>query len=323
MKTYKKLGFTLGEMILAILIIGICIAMALSSMKAPQDTTTKYAYTNAYTSLEKAFYNAMQSGMNPFLENEKDVHNENEDDGTLLICQGLTTFINFKNVQKGSNYSNDCSSTKITSQLANDFREENIQFTATNGMDFYLSNRITDPNNKNFKFYLAFIDINGNQTGPNSVTYTFPNQNIEDRFRQNPDIFAFALIHTGRVVPIGIPEFDRNILSTKIVSFDENGKATPSPEKYSLADARARAWGYYKIPEDENMVRLNDTYYNIDDPLTMGGYIRSLINDDSKIKLDLPNEDFLTQTTPDINNDTHCQYNNMESCYIVVDLYKW
>lgn len=48
-----KFGFTLGEVLCALGIIGICTALALTTMKPAEKKATKYLYMNAYNSLEK------------------------------------------------------------------------------------------------------------------------------------------------------------------------------------------------------------------------------------------------------------------------------
>lgn len=49
-----KFGFTLGEVLCALGIIGICTALALTTMKPAEKKATKYLYMNAYNSLEKS-----------------------------------------------------------------------------------------------------------------------------------------------------------------------------------------------------------------------------------------------------------------------------
>lgn len=80
-------------------IIGICTALALTTMKPAEKKATKYLYMNAYNSLEKAYYNSVLIGKNPFREEPDEtgnvlIHSDTEDTGTQLLCEGLTTYIN-------------------------------------------------------------------------------------------------------------------------------------------------------------------------------------------------------------------------------------
>ena len=85
-----KFGFTLGEVLCALGIIGICTALALTTMKPAEKKATKYLYMNAYNSLEKAYYNSVLIGKNPFREEPDEtgnvlIHSDTEDTGTQLL----------------------------------------------------------------------------------------------------------------------------------------------------------------------------------------------------------------------------------------------
>ena len=147
-----KFGFTLGEVLCALGIIGICTALALTTMKPAEKKATKYLYMNAYNSLEKAYYTSVLIGKNPFREEPDEtgnvlIHSDTEDTGTQLLCEGLTTYINTATNKKDADddFSTTCSSTKLTSEMAEpeDFTDDNVQFIASNGMKFYISKLIT------------------------------------------------------------------------------------------------------------------------------------------------------------------------------------
>ena len=58
-KTFYKSGFTLAELICALAVLSVCIAMAIVNIKPAQKAAIKYLYSNAFHTTQKAFYNAM------------------------------------------------------------------------------------------------------------------------------------------------------------------------------------------------------------------------------------------------------------------------
>ena len=64
----KKSGFTLGEVLCVLGVVGICMALALTTTKPAEKAAVKYLYMNAYNSLQKAYYNSVLLGSNPFIE---------------------------------------------------------------------------------------------------------------------------------------------------------------------------------------------------------------------------------------------------------------
>ena len=227
----KNLGFTLAEILLALSIIGIVLALALPSL-SPTKKAVKYQYMNAYNSLGKAYYNGLIDGYDPFADVEIDdivpVHSEAQDSGAELLCRGLTTYINTTDNQKTEDhdYSASCSSSKLTSERADNFSDDKVQFIASNGMKFYISKRLGTADD--FYFYLVFVDINGNK-GPNTIEYTYKAGRTADDYDDSdpddavrmakekiePDIYAFALLSTGRICPIGIPEYDKDVMTAR------------------------------------------------------------------------------------------------------------
>lgn len=321
-----KFGFTLGEVLCALGIIGICTALALTTMKPAEKKATKYLYMNAYNSLEKAYYNYVLIGKNPFREEPDEtgnvlIHSDTEDTGTQLLCEGLTTYINTATNKKDADddFSTTCSSTKLTSEMAEpeDFTDDNVQFIASNGMKFYISKLITKDD---LKFYLVFVDINGSKK-PNSIEYTYKFTHIEsekkaEKNRIEPDIYAFAILDTGRICPIGIPEYDSNVLTARFAYFTDSGDPLYTHKSMAYYQAKGAAWGYYSGTKPDPME------YNPDEPFTMNDAIRAAINSGSKIVSDFPDLKSLEPSSLSGSAPYHCSNEDLESCYIFLDEYR-
>lgn len=326
-KNMKKIGFTLGELLVVLGIIGILTAVAVTTIKPAEKKAVKYLYMNAYNSLSKAYYNAVLKGYNPFTEEEfqglTPEHSETVDTGTEILCRGLTYWINTGTNEKNDDhdYSTTCSSTKLTSELADDFSDENIQFVATNGMKFYISKMLGD---EDFKFYLVFVDVNGTRP-PDSIEYTFKGGKSADDYDDDekkakdliePDIYAFAILDTGRVCPIGIPEYDSNIMTARFGYFDDEGEPLYTRQSLAYYQAKGAAWGYYS---NEEMSPLD---YNEDEVFSMNDFVRSKINPESKIVKDFPDLSTLTPTTVSSSAPHNCSADDLESCFVFLDEYR-
>lgn len=328
----KKFGFTLGELLVVLGIIGILTALAVTTVKPAEKKAVKYLYMNAYNSLSKAYYNAVLKGYNPFTEEEFDGitpdHSDASDSGAEILCRGLTFWINTDTNKKTSDrdYSESCSSTKLTSELADEFLDENVQFTATNGMKFYISKMLGDDS---YKFYLVFVDTNGTRK-PNSAEYTFKHGKTAEDYDESkeeekekkardliePDIFAFAILDTGRVCPIGIPEYDTNILTARFGYFDDEGEPLYTKKSLAYYQAKGAAWGYYSSPG------MSPLAYNSDEVFSMNDFIRSKIDPESKIVKDFPNLSALTPMLVSSDPPHNCSSEDLESCFVFLDEYR-
>jgi len=331
MSKNKKFGFTLGELLIVLGIIGFLTALAMTTIKPAEKKAVKYLYMNAYNSLSKAYYNAVLKGYNPFTEEEFEgltpEHTDGLDTGAEILCKGLTYWINTGTNEKNSehDYSTTCSSTKLTSELADDFSDDNVQFTATNGMKFYISKMLGDDE---LKFYLVFVDTNGVRK-PNSAEYTFKGgktaedyddedpESAEKKARDliEPDIYAFALLDTGRVCPIGIPEYDTNIMTARFGYFDTDGEPLYTKKSLAYYQAKGAAWGYYSGT-------LPALYNNDDEVFSMNDIVRSKINPESKIVKDFPNLSTLTPTAIAAEAPYNCSDEDLESCFVFLDEYR-
>lgn len=256
-----KNAFTLVELMIAMAIVGIILVFGMVTMK-PKDEALKYLYSNAYRALSLAAYNGIvNTDFNPFKPTLE--RNDDFDEGTLELCHLLTNFINTNSVGE-DDYDTGCSASKFISSNALDEEfnninnvadfEDKVQFIANNGMKFYLSRRLEvtfesgigdDKEDVTYQYYLVFVDVNGDAR-PNSILYNGT---------QKPDIFAFAVFNTGSVIPLGIPEYDRTIMTATVAYFDNNFRQRYHPVPVAYFQAKGMAWGFYMPAENSNSVR--------------------------------------------------------------------
>ena len=136
--------------------------------------------------------------------------------------------------------------------------ETQPSFITANGQRFYISkllsaNAATDTfkteegtNKINREFFrLVAVDLNGN---------SHPNTQLTKITGKLPDIVLFALRSNGSVIPLGLPEFNRNYASAivqypQFQGFDDSGNMIENPQLTSTAmticDAKAKAWGVH------------------------------------------------------------------------------
>ncbi|MBE7703252.1 MAG: type II secretion system protein [Cyanobacteria bacterium SIG28] len=366
-----KPAFTLVELMIAMAIVGIILVFGMVTMK-PKDDGLKYLYSNAYRSLSIAYYNGLiNTDFNPFTF-DADSYTETNDPGTEALCQLLTSYINSNNNNVGSgDYDTGCSDSKFITGNALDSEFNNInnaadfvdkvQFIANNGMKFYLSKKLEvsferpqvigedEKDIITYPYYLVFVDVNGD-TLPNSILY---------HGTQKPDIFAFAVFNTGYVIPLGIPEYDRTIMTASIAYFDNEFLLRYHPVPVAYFQAKGMAWGFY-MPKQSNSSVKDVDYINLQDTKlvdiaevhTLNDAVRASLGEDSNIVKGL--NDFITnypisgeideekyeECLPDHETDYcvamytvggllpkpllrgHCSLGDYEACFIVVDEYK-
>lgn len=299
----KKSGFTISELVICLAIIGILSAAALTTFKK-YEKGVKHIYSNTYYVLDRALYNATsfwisgdEKAREAFKEKVRNPENPDEEieisdtEGARRLCRALIEYIN---PVESSNRDAICSAGKAISDMGTDdlFTAENVMFTATNGVRYWISKRYptVGENGENageLKFYIVYADLNGKQL-PNTMRYV-PGTEANNWNAEYPDIFAFAALENGRVCPLGPPEVDPYFLTTRVVyqEVDENNEiefkySEPSmPYYYS----KAEAWGYYlpenRRPDGENELKDDDVIN--DEPLSFNGYVRNKLHDGSII----------------------------------------
>ena len=313
-KSFKK-AFSLAELLIVLTIIGVCCVMAITAMKPADINVTRYLYSNAYKALSKAYYNALLKGdvYNPFLNEDAD--NNNED--VKILCEGLKYFIN-------TNLNEDytCNQNKAIDLDGFDynFNDDQIQFISNNKMKFYISKKVESADD--IDFYIVFVDLNGVKK-PNSIVYTYKGNEENEENKKLPDIYAFAMLNTGRVCPLGIPEYDSEVLTARFVYFNEGTEQRYYRKSIPYFAAKNAAWGIYDSAEE---ITPKDNY-NLDEPFSMNDKIRAIL--DEKFSGNLITKDF-PESLKDLDSYVelqdaepfHCSNQDLESCYVYLDEYR-
>ena len=271
-----KKAYTLAETLIVLGIISILLYVGLSYLKQ-QETRIKYLYGNTYYYLDRAFYNAVETtSYDPF--DSKYTHSSTKDEGTEALCKGLAEYINVDESKK------KCSATKFISGNAADseFTNDKVQLETAQGLRFFFSNKIDDT------FYLIFVDMNNNDSSPNSICYY--KECNDANGKQNTDIFTFAALSTGRVIPVGIAELKTEFMQTRVTYPEERDDELVL--RYSHAtlpyyQSKAVAWGYYTGKNGAPTAATAITNYSPEEPYTWNDFVRS------KIKEKYPNSNIL------------------------------
>ncbi len=194
-KFFQK-AFSLAEMLIVLVIISIVVVFTLTLIK-PDDSALRIQYYKAYNTVATAAYNIYEKALT---ENKEMYENEE-------LCSFLKYYIN-----TSSKYSCNQSYVDLSGSA---FNKDNIQFTASNGMVFYMSRSFTTNYfQKEQKHRIIWVDINGKRR-PNSAKW---------HENKPADIVAFDITDGGEVVPLGYPKIDVRYMSANVVYSDEEQK---------------------------------------------------------------------------------------------------
>lgn len=313
-----KPAFTLAEIALFFMVVAILLSILFTTIKPQQviaDKNVKYKYAAAYEALNLAIYDmGKEENTDPFLKINNDPKK-----GFKKLCKGLTEYINTETTNCSKPIKNNVAHMKDENF---DFRTIDPNFTALNGMKFYISELITDdiiPNtdrsyyneeNPDFtlKFYMIYVDLNGKDdpNRPHSIAYDL-------KGKRHPHVYAFAVIPTGDAIPMGIAEYNIKYLQTRI-AYKEDHSVYYSPY-YSLRQAKHAAWNWYN-PADQNITFHEKISFTYND------YIKEILQRHSS-QLYKFNQENLFQETFDTNMLSKC--NPIEAltvydmCAITVD----
>ena len=197
-----KKGFTLGEMIIVFVIIGLVATIGLHTVK-PWEKAYKYAYHRMYNAFSLAIYNHLINTPN------SDAFPADSD----ALCKTLLDWINTaENVTT-------CSGSNVGANPKDDkFTDETMRFKASNGFKIWIGAR---KDNKPFelnqdvgsgvidkvRYYVVYVDINGDRK-PNTAKWSKNTM---------ADIVAYVITDKFRVLPLGYPEVDTRYLDTHVV----------------------------------------------------------------------------------------------------------
>ena len=203
----RKSGFTLGEVLICIMIVGIIMAVATRTIKVIKASYTALTY-NEYINI-KQIAAEMIAGERPYDEIPA---------GTTTVLRtdvGYKTIITTNNqvfCQTLVDMSSTAGATNCTDFFSSGTTatgEPNIiipadkintpTFTSTSGKRYYLSSRVAEGNSvsTNYGYRVMAVDLNGGQA-PNIKE---PNTNIPS---QVPDIVTFVIMDTGEIFPVGV-----------------------------------------------------------------------------------------------------------------------
>lgn len=171
-----KFGFTLGEILIALGVIGVVASLTLPQIINGKKASEAHAqFTTAYSAISKAI-------------NEMEVNNVPVEPANYTAARSF--YPEFKKYFKlviDKQYSTAGKPYKYLNNNALDEASmrymDDGHFVITNGMDIFIENPETNTNG-----LLVFVDINGNDKLPNTLGY---------------DLFGFELVKGGEFIPIG------------------------------------------------------------------------------------------------------------------------
>lgn len=234
---FSKKGFSIAELLVVLAIIGIVISIVFSVYKPHrllEEKNAKYKNLAVYNALHDAVYEIVQSkedADNPFKADTPEA-------AATRLCNGLVSYINtLEDRCSTSPYMNDIYGYMATSSNINFKTMVTSQMTTQNGMKIYLSRMFTTADG--LKYFIIHVDIN-------ALDHTNTSHMImyDAAKKKHPDVFSYAAIPTGHVIPIGLLEYDIRYLPTYVKYRSGNNKVY-SPA-YSYRRAKNVAWGFYQ-----------------------------------------------------------------------------
>ena len=194
---FSKKGFSLPEVLIVLAITGIVISTVFAVYKPHrllEEKNAKYKNLAVYNALNDAVYELVQSkedGVNPF-------NADTPEAGGTKLCKGLVSYINtLEDRCSTSPYMNDIYGYMATSSNINFKTMVTSQMTTQNGMKIYLSRMFTTADG--LKYFIIHVDIN-------ALDHTNTSHMImyDAAKKKHPDVFSYAAIPTGHVIPIGL-----------------------------------------------------------------------------------------------------------------------
>lgn len=187
----KKNGFTLAEILMVMILVGIILALS-SSVFSHMQHNYKHIYWATYKTLKRCAGELLAESKTKNIDEAKTDGNGN----VMTFCQKLAAQFNIANTGEicKNTYSLGLSGPLSDSSITPD----KPSFTLTNGTRFYVGNAFNPVGASNYldsDAVVIAVDLNG-KSKPNimdSRSYTGG---------KAPDIVAFAMTKTGNVVPI-------------------------------------------------------------------------------------------------------------------------
>ena len=210
-----KKAFTLAEMMIVFIVIGVIIALGVTSTR-PWEKAYKYAYIRMYHALSLATYNHMVNA------NGEDAFPTTRQ----KMCEALLEYINTANNKKASECSANASDYLDANAESSKFdvktgKAPNI--ITSNGLRIWIGgtaksvdgktveyktlNESIDGATDTVRYFVVYVDLNGERT-PNTATWSK---------EKMADVVAFAITDKYIVIPLGYPLVDSRYMEANVV----------------------------------------------------------------------------------------------------------
>lgn len=241
----KKVGFTLSEVLVSVVIIGVIMAISVNSIKIVKASYTSLAYF-AFQNVQN-MVGVLNSGDSPYGKlKDKD---DEELPSMIAQCRNskgkVVQVLKSDKEYEGYGIANCSSRQNVTGEAKNLFCKsllsianisgktncENLasvemkgnepaianldynkpSFIATNGQRYYISQWTMNPNvSSDFGFRLIAVDLNGTSK---------PNKMGNDRSSLPPDIVTFMVLDNGEVLPLGVAADNIYLANGRVIMY--------------------------------------------------------------------------------------------------------
>ncbi len=262
MKKYKN-GFTMAEILIVLMIVGIIMALSIRSIKIIKSSYASLTYFEFNTIKQIAAELIAGQTPTPLLdEDEKPIQLNSTIDGKNgkkltvintddeIFCTAVTAILN----TRGKNNCTNFFSAEISNEpyLDIDFSKATPNFSTTNGRRYYVTQRIKNNNVSDlYGFRLIAVDLNG-KSKPNSSLSSV---------RRPPDVVTFLMLDNGEVYPLGVAADNLKIS-------DENTL------QYLNSKLKGYNYNSYKITKDQETQQetIEYAYEEDENGVKTGGY---------------------------------------------------
>ncbi len=251
----NKFGFTLAEVLVCLVIIGVIMAVSVQTIKVIRASYSSLAYFE-FLNIQKIAgemiagltFESMKDSQGANIGNPTTMKTFNgvsyttiTDDNTVF-CKFVTSLSN----TVGIDSSNECSNLFDVSQGASEPKLiitdsgegsewDNPTFISTSGRRYYISRKVAEGTSISDKYgyFLISVDLNGTQ-GPNTTEYDG---------KKVPDIVTFMILDNGEVFPLGVAADNLKVgerttlyLNSKVKGyyFEHDESRTTSPEECTI-----------------------------------------------------------------------------------------
>lgn len=232
MKNNKK-GFTLGEVLVCVAIIGVIMAISVQSIKIVKSSYTSLAYFSFNTiklmtaelyagdlpngKLKDADGNTLPSAITKCKRSDGTIVNAIKPDNepaqnseipfcsqlgqqggsqTNVFCNSLVAMSNTVGETNCDNFASSAMNNSTQEPYIADYDYDNPNFIATNGQRYYITGWAFNSDvSPEFGYRLIGVDLNGKSA---------PNMTDTESTSRPPDIVTFMVMDNGEVYPLGV-----------------------------------------------------------------------------------------------------------------------